>query len=371
MSFDKQKLISIGIPAFKAHSTIRNTLSSIQIQSLIDSITVIIANDNPGDNYDDIISCYPTVDIKYVDTDKNTGPGLARQRCIDNCDTPLITFIDADDILADGYSIEKLVDCMKSTNNCIMSQGSFLQEARIQNKLTFVAKSELNHPWVFGRLYNVEFLRKNDIKFSELRAMEDSEFNSKLRLLVEGSQLKINVTKDPVYIWKTGSDHSITRIGVDDNNIPQYNFDLCPLEGTQAHINAIKFARAKNPFNGNVNKFCVEIMIGQYFTYVECLGRKPIFAEQNLYNAKHFYNECYKDIENQIPLDTIKQMYTLYMASKANSLIGIIPEITFFDFMKLVKESEWNPDEIKEIRSRLPQDIIDNDIKCGVISGES
>ena len=43
-------------------------------------------------------------------------------------------------------------------------------------------------------------------------------------------------------------------------------------------------------------------MIGQYFTYVKCLDKKPLFAKQNLFNAKRFYHNCYKNIENNFSL---------------------------------------------------------------------
>ena len=108
-------------------------------------------------------------------------------------------------------------------------------------------------------------------------------------------------------------------------------------------------------------------MVGQYFTYVECLERKPIFAEQNFFNAKRFYHECFKEIENLVNEKTIKDMFTMQYAGHAQSLIGIIPEISWNEFFDKVKNSEYNgEEELKEIRSKFPQEIIDNDIKTGV-----
>lgn len=142
---------------------------------------------------------------------------------------------------------------------------------------------------------------------------------------------------------------------------------MCQWGATIASINAIKFARKKNPFNGAIIRFSTEMMIGQYFTYVECLAKKPVFAEQNFFNAKRFYHECYQQIESQIDEEVLKNMYTVQMTGKAQDLIGIIPEITFFDFMKRVKTEEYNgEEEFKRIRQALPQEIIDNDIKTGV-----
>jgi hypothetical protein len=64
-------------------------------------------------------------------------------------------------------------------------------------------------------------------------------------------------------------------------------------------------------------------------------------------------------------------MYTMQLASKSPDLIGIIPEITFFDFMKLIKEQEYNgKDEFLEIRKELPQWVVDLDLKSGVLGEE-
>lgn len=79
----KKKLITIGIPAFKAESHICDCLASIQVQTIRDDIAVIIAKDNPTDNYDFVKKRFPDLDITILDCKENTGPGLARQRCAD------------------------------------------------------------------------------------------------------------------------------------------------------------------------------------------------------------------------------------------------------------------------------------------------
>lgn len=184
---------------------------------------------------------------------------------------------------------------------------------------------------------------------------------------IDGSKLKINVIDAPIYLWRTGSEHSITRIGIDDKGIAQYNFDLCQWGATVASIEAIKFCRKKNPFNGALIRFSTEMMIGQYFTYVECLAKKPVFAEQNFFNAKRFYNECYKDIESQIADDVLENMYTVQRTGKAQDLIGIIPQITFWDFMERVRTEEYGgEEEFRQIRAKLPEEVIENDRKTGV-----
>ncbi len=367
----KKKLITIGIPAFKAQAHICDCLSSIQIQSIRNDVAVIVANDNPGDNYDFIKTRFPDLDITILDCEKNTGPGLARQRCADAAKSDWITWIDADDVFYDPMALENLRDGI--TPDCIEVQGIFCQEIDPNPMgVRMMPRADEGHPWVFGRLYNLQFLKSNNIKFSKLRAMEDGELNWKVRLSIEGFPVKINQVDKIVYLWRKGSDHSITRIGIEENDgTPLYNWDLCQVGATAASINAIKFCKKKNPFNGSIMKFTVEMMIGQYFTYVQCLEKKPIFAEENLFNAKRFYHSCYKQIEDQIDEDILKSMYTMQYAGHSQDMIGIIPQITFFQFLDKVKTEEYRgKEEFDEIRSKLPDWVKELDEKSGVLGAE-
>lgn len=361
------KNITIGIPAFKADKHICDCLSSISIQTYSrDKIAVIIAADDPEDDYSFVKDRFPDLDITILPCTQNGGPGVARQRCLDACKTEWITWIDADDVFYTPFALEQLMH--GTIKDVIEVQGAFFQEVREKAQdIRAIPQENPFHPWVFGRLYNVRFLKENEIRFSELRAMEDGELNYKIRMTIEGSQWKINVINDPVYLWRIGSEHSITRIGVDKNGIPQYNFDLCQIGATIACINAAKFCKKKNPFNGSIDRFVTEMMIGHYFTYVECLEKKPVFADQNLFNAKRFYNECYKDIEEHIPKKILSDMYTMQRQQHGQDLLGIIPKISFFDFMDKIKTEKYGgKEELEVIRAKLPKKIIKNDLKTGV-----
>lgn len=382
------KKITVGVPTYHAHSTLSKLLSSIQTQTMSEDITIILANDDPKDNgnYKNFKKLFPDLDIIILDCDKNTGPGLARQRALDACKTEWITFMDADDILMSPFSLEELYNNI--TPNSIEIQGPFFQEVAegnmgsaermmlIQNGQQIpprvMPRNDIAHPWVFGRLYNVNFLRQSGIKFSKLRAMEDGEFNWKIRMLIEGSNLQINLIESPIYLWRTGSEHSITRIGIEENGgEPLYNWNLCQVGATAAAINAIHFCQKKNPFNGGIMRFAVEQMIGQYFTYIQCLERKPMFAKQNLFNAKRFYHSCYKDMEKNIDIEILKTMYTAQLAAHSQDMIGIIPEITFFEFMEKIKTEEYGGrQEFDSIRAELPDWVKELDLKSGVLGEE-
>ena len=352
------KLITVGIPAFKATEHICDCLSSIQIQTIRDEIAVIIAKDNPSDNYDFVKKRFPQLDITILECKENTGPGLARQRCADAAKTEWITWIDADDVFYDPFALENMKNGI--TPDCIEVQTIFCQEVDPNPMgVRMMPRTDAGHPWMFGRLYNLNFLRSTGIESSALRAMEDGEFNWKVRLCIEGFPVKINMVEKVTYLWRKGSDHSITRIGIEENGgEPLYNWNLCQVGATAASINAIKFSKKKNPFNGSIVRFTVEMMIGQYFTYVQCLEKKPMFAKQNLFNAKRFYHTCYKQIEDQIDKDVLKTMYTMQLAGHANDMVGILPAITFFQFLELVKTEPYGgKEEFDQIRSELPADL--------------
>lgn len=357
--------LTIGIPAYKAQAHIGDCIASIQMQSIKDDVEIIIAADNPDDNYCFLCDRFPDLRIRILECERNTGAGLARQRCINEAKSDWITFIDADDVFYTPFALEQLFRGIQ--NNVIEVQGTFLQEIDNNPQIRYVPQDNVGHPWVFGRLYNVKFLRQNGIGFSDLRAMEDGEFNWKIRMSIEGSPFVINVIPDAVYLWRIGSEHSITRIGADENGIPQYNFDLCQTGATIASIRAAKFCREKSPFNGGVDRFITEMMVDKYFTWIECQDKKPIFAEQNFFNGKRFYHECFKEIEPKIGKKILADIYTMQRSQHGPDLIGIIPEISFFEFMDMIKSEEYGgEEELREIRAKLPEDIIKNDLKTGV-----
>lgn len=389
---NQNRFVAIGVPCYKAHPTIKNLLASVQMQSMRDICTVILANDWPEDNgsYEKYKDMYPELDIVTVDCVKNVGPGMARQVAFDKAvelGKSWITYMDADDVLFNMVSIENLVNNI--TPNCVMVQGTFLQQVEQGNlnasqKMQivqsggqipprFLPRSQVSHPWTFGRLINIQYFLQSGIRFSQLRMMEDGEYFWRLRLLIEGTNLMINRIDDPVYIWKSGSEHSITRAGVQENGgIPVYNFSACQIGATAAAINSIRFARKKNPFAGGVIRFAVQQMVGQYFTYIECLARKPIFAQQNLWNAKRFYHQIYAQMQKNIDDEILSTVYTMQYAGKAQDLIGVIPPLTFWQFMDKIRTDEFGgKQQFLQIRSRLPEWVQRIEKSTGVLGHQA
>ena len=119
--------IAIGIPAYKAQKTIEECLASINIQTMRDDINVIIANDNPGvDDYSYLKSKFSKLHITLTETDKNGGPGIARNKAIQVSNDDYIMFMDADDILYTPYAVEQLYNGVRAQPNIVQCQGIFV-----------------------------------------------------------------------------------------------------------------------------------------------------------------------------------------------------------------------------------------------------
>ena len=370
----KEKTITIGIPCYKASKTIDRLLASILMQTFAkDRLQVILANDCPEDNhaYDYLHDRFPELNIVVLGCKEHSGPGIARQRCLDACTTDYIIFCDADDTLHDPFVLENLISQFKQ-DTVVEVFAPFMQVTDKTHPQTGVRinvpQRNPLHPWVFGRLYSVKFLKDNNIRFPDkLRAMEDACFNWQINMLTNGTQFKITCINDIIaYDWMPGSEHSITRIGT-VNNIPQYNFDLCRVGAILAAEYAINFVKAKNPFNANIMKFATEQFVNCYFMSIECEGKRKEFLEQCLYLSKYFYNKVFKCYETLIPDKALDQMYTQMMVQRAGDLVGVIPFITFHDWLTQVRESAFDVNEIVSIRQNLPKEVIDNDVASGVM----
>ena len=120
--------VSIILPAYNAHNTIKRTLSSIAMQENIDDIEVIIADDRSAIGYEKIAKQFShMMQIRIVKLAKNGGPGVARQVGYDHCRGQYIMWMDADDTLVAADTIKVLKAVMDEKNmDCVY--GKFLEE---------------------------------------------------------------------------------------------------------------------------------------------------------------------------------------------------------------------------------------------------
>lgn len=362
---NNKKLIGLVVPCFKAQTTLKNLLSSVRIQSFMDKMHVYLVNDDADNtSYQNIIDQNNDIEITEIKRTTNGGPGAARDDGVKACKEDYVMFMDADDVFYSPYAVELLyyglINSEPNTRN-IMCQGVFVQEASVtQNDGVHKMLVPMNnpvHPWSFGRILNTQFVKENNIEFTDLRAMEDGTFFHQVRLLTEGTNLKIKNLNDFVYVWHEGSEHSITRVGSDrENHLPYYNFSLCQLGAALGIKYAIDKVRSKNPFNNNYAKFASETIVGNYFTYYECLEKDPVFAPLIDLLSKWIYAEIYLKYASNISENVLEQMSMQYFAAKGNKFKQF-PKETFKQWLERIKTSQFSLEDFDEVMNNLPEDI--------------
>ena len=357
----KNSKIDIIIPAYKAQSTILRTLSSIACQSILNDLEITIVNDCcPNGNYEKYVKMFSSyMKIREIKMPKNGGPGLARQYGIDNTHNQYFTCIDADDTFAGTLALETLRAGILLNPAIQCCVGTF---AELHENLQIIPHQN-DMIWMFGKLYKRDFVKKYNIRFNDTRANEDTGFNTIVRLLCSNNSNEIvHWISEVIYYWHEKAD-SITRI-----NDCQYAFDQSFCGWTDNMIYAIETAKKIQPFNGYIDQWTLECMMQLYTYYIETVARKPVFAEQNWEYTKKFYHSCYKKIESKVTDEMLAFAYSMVMQGKSASgtMMGIIPCIGIKEFMDKLREEPYKADDIYSVWEKLPQDLIENNEKCGV-----
>ena len=206
-------MIDIIIPAFNAENTIEKTLMSIYLQEIDTEYKVTIIDDASTCNYQEILNKYKKlIPINYIKLNNNSGPGIARQKGIDNTNYPYIVFIDSDDLFFNTDSLNILYKNIKQDFD-IVSACEWIEETNqiIQNNGN-----------VHAKIYKREFLNKNNIKFNETRYHEDNYFNN----LVLLSNAKNKIINKNVYIYSNNKDSVTKKITFKDNETYLSNMNL-------------------------------------------------------------------------------------------------------------------------------------------------
>lgn len=210
-------MINVIIPCYNSRETLPNTLNSLVAQTQ-KRFLVTIVDDCSDEDYIDIINEYKKkLHIGFLKTEKNSGPGAARQLGIDkNISCEYLLFLDSDDMLM-PQAIEVLNRESHIHKPDILISG-FIR----QNKygVDEIIHSTDSTTWIHGKLYKSSYLEENNIRFPDgLRVNEDGAFN----LMAYGMTDNIYRTSVITMIW-IDNKNSMTRKNNDFlvNCIPDY-----------------------------------------------------------------------------------------------------------------------------------------------------
>lgn len=218
--------IDIIIPCYNARKTIGRALSSICLQKNYKDISVYLINDCSDYDYNFYIDFFSNfIKIKEIKTNKNIGPGEARNIGIDKGNNKYIIFIDSDDNLATRTAIQDLYEKIESTKQNVVISNFIYSN----NNKKYIKRND--YAWLHGKIYRRKFLEENNIRFNNTRANEDNGFNSLIFLLTDKVLFYDKIT----YVYNENP-NSITR-----KNNNEYN--ISGLEGLTINMNwAIKEA---------------------------------------------------------------------------------------------------------------------------------
>jgi glycosyltransferase involved in cell wall biosynthesis len=216
-----QYKVTLAMPIYNVERYVERALLSALNQSF-DSIEYILVDDKGTDNsiniVKEIIKDHPRdKDVRIIDHESNIGLGGTRNTAIDNAQGKFLYFMDSDDeITPDCISVlykammETPVDFVAASDKIIFSDNK-PEEIRIyQDVLIDTSKFAVANAYyiekipirvyTWNKLYNVSFLRENNIRCIPHHLGEDVYFTFQVILNAGSCRLLANIT----YIYYIG-----------------------------------------------------------------------------------------------------------------------------------------------------------------------
>lgn len=145
-------------------------------------------------------------DVRFIASDKNRGPGIARQRGLDICRGKYVTFLDADDIWYNALAYTLFLKDIYEHNDIDIVKFPILE----QDAQRGFRQLSIDSTWCFSKLYRKAFLDEYSIRFrDDLRVHEDSWF---IRL-AELHNPRILCHGDMIYLWAYNPRSTVRRDG--------------------------------------------------------------------------------------------------------------------------------------------------------------
>ncbi|UVB74934.1 glycosyltransferase family 2 protein [Bacillus subtilis subsp. subtilis] len=238
--------VTVVVPVYNAIDFLKKTIDSVILQNIgFYNITLILVDDGSNDGSRDVLREYSRLyeNIVSVFLEKNTGtPAFPRNLGVHLSNSKYITFLDADDwlthegikILYDlleetkvDYAVGKTIQVDSEQETVI---GRYESSQVRHNVSPFSIKHLFYHLGPRARMMKLDVIKKNGIKYPEMKFAEDKQFFIDVLLAVK----EISTTTKPVYY--------LNRI--DENNSLTKQTDA--LEKMDSNIAVLKYVLEKN-----------------------------------------------------------------------------------------------------------------------------
>lgn len=191
------KKVSVIMPIYNAGEYLSRSLEGLAAQTLSDMEFVLI-DDCSSDGSYEIAKAFQERHPKYVvllRTERNSGPGGARNLGLSRVSGEYIGFVDSDDEIV-PQMFQKLYERAVETGADIVDSGYYNEKLdyamlHVSDELAGVQDDEkrsqliVSGGYMVSKIYRREFLEKCGIRFRKKVALEDSEFITKTFAMAE------------------------------------------------------------------------------------------------------------------------------------------------------------------------------------------
>ena len=190
----KNKKVSVIVPIYNTEKYLNRTIDSLVRQTLKD-IEIILVDDGSSDNSSKICDDYAKKDSRIIVIHiENSGQAIARNVALEVASGKYVMFLDADDMLEDiacevMYNLAEEKDADYVSANYIMMDefDKKIEKPAFDTKMYGDFEFDLNNlancfgvmnSTLWNKIYNFEFLNKNNIKFDINPPSEDDYFTT-------------------------------------------------------------------------------------------------------------------------------------------------------------------------------------------------
>lgn len=146
-------LVSVIVPTYGRNDLLKRAISSIQLQTCVKDLEIIIVDDNMPDSEhrkNNLLLMKEYTNIKYIQHETNKGGCAARNTGIKNAKGKYLGFLDDDDVWNENF-VEKHLEKFKLKQNIFLVYCNFyLNRNSISEKVIFNNKSGM----IFSELLN-------------------------------------------------------------------------------------------------------------------------------------------------------------------------------------------------------------------------
>ncbi len=268
---------------------------------------------------------FPNLDITYIKSDVNLGPGRIRQKAIDYSGSKYITFLDSDDEFNSCDSLRPIIYGMKQTSVDVI-YTAMIQEYKSGDEIKSNTLTFSQYPSLHGLFIKKEFLINKKIRFhEELRLFEDTYFIGCIFPSKAGIEVK-NVT----YRWRYNPD-SITQ------KKEKYPYEV---------VNFNELVKSNNLLYEYYNEFYPEIasrFIIQEIIEEVLILESSFFDDKELADKREEYRKMLADLYvthkayfDSAGKDIVDRIYELKKKELSTTMKNIIISKTFNDFINEV-----------------------------------